>query len=208
MAGVTDLTTYCTDLADQLRLNGIREQKVAEIVAQVADHVVATGQDPVEAFSTPVHYAREWRQLHWYSWLTRLLAACAGTIGAWALIISLTSGEVGWAEDLHIDRMTIQWGLGFVPAVVLIWTAGLWPRLRERFHPGFEGRASMPFVAWVVLGMILAALLWGAISLLPQTGAVFSQPRWLVAAVGLVATPGLYFYFLPQTGLPRRPTSR
>ncbi|EAP97329.1 hypothetical protein JNB_17703 [Janibacter sp. HTCC2649] len=37
MVQLTGLSTYCGILAEQLRFNGVRGQKVAEIVVQVAD---------------------------------------------------------------------------------------------------------------------------------------------------------------------------
>lgn len=57
----TDLNVHCGLLAQQLRVNGLKEPKVREVVAQVADHAVATGEDPVVAFGQPIDYAAQWR---------------------------------------------------------------------------------------------------------------------------------------------------
>ena len=56
----TAASGYAAVLAEQLRQSGMREERVRVVVADVLDHVHATGEDPVEAFGQPADYAAQW----------------------------------------------------------------------------------------------------------------------------------------------------
>ncbi len=77
-----DLWKYSEVLAEQLRLNGMKEEQVREVVAEVQHHVIATQQDPVEAFGQPTDYAMTWIRPRSRRWMMRIMAATAGVTSA------------------------------------------------------------------------------------------------------------------------------
>ncbi|KGN33015.1 hypothetical protein N802_16035 [Knoellia sinensis KCTC 19936] len=207
----TDVWTYSKLLAEQLRINGVREFKVREIVAQVQEHHLSTGQDPVEAFGQPVDYARSWRPLRWTSWLIRLVALCAGWAGLMAVFAAiLPITPTAWTQDLDITAASMALGAGWAAGSVLVWTLGFWmsrQRARSLGHPRRERLVRAASVLLFVLGavVVVAVFWWGDDSLLHPSGTLFSQPRWLVLLFGLVTVPGLYFWGQPSRSMPSYP---
>ena len=205
----TSTSQYGSALAEQLRINGVREGEVREIVAQVRAHCEMTGEDPVAAFGQPLDYARAWKPLHWTTWLARVLAAALGLAGLGAVMSALFATEVGWAEQTDIDSGVLfvigSWAIG----MVFSWSVGLWFARRRAMSLG-RGRGRWPHrllkaVAWGVSAAAIVALLWWASFSWSDRGTLFSQPRWLLLTFGLLTLPGLRFWGRPSRNLPAPP---
>ena len=102
-----DLWKYSEVLAEQLRLNGMKEEQVREVVTEVQHHVLATQQDPVEAFGQPTDYAMTWIRPRSRRWMMRIMAATAGVTSVVALANGLGPGP--WSGPVDID-----WSLGLL----------------------------------------------------------------------------------------------
>ncbi|EAP97328.1 hypothetical protein JNB_17698 [Janibacter sp. HTCC2649] len=208
----TDVWTYSKLLAEQLRINGVREREVREIVAQVQDHVLMTGEDPIVAFGQPADYAGTWRPLRWTSWLLRLTTACLGVTGLVALLTALVpAGDIGWTENIDVDTAALAMVAAYVTTAVLGWTVGLWLS-RQRSRVLGDPRRQWLLRALSLLLFVVAVVVvgwlfvWGDDSFLPS-GTAFSQPRWLVAAFGILTVPGVYFWNPPTRNMPDQPSS-
>lgn len=207
------LWDYSKLLAEQLRFSGVREAEVRDIVAEVQDHVLATGEEPLEAFGTPVEYAQSWRPLSWRFLLLRVLAASVGVVGLWSVLASLLpESPVGWSDRLILDSQWMTTVASWVLAGALIpWTIGIWSsrqrarRLSRRGGRRAIGVLELGFMAVLVLGLAGAGLLgWGDDSPVPSDLSV-SAPRWLVLVGGLAMVPMLRFFGWPSRELPARP---
>jgi len=211
MAGMTDVWTYSKFLAEQLRINGVREREVREIVAQVQDHVLTTGEDPVVAFGQPADYAGTWRPLRWTSWILRLTAACVGVTGMVALIVALVPGDdVGWTETMDVDAHALVLVAGYVTTAILGWTLGLLlSRQRSRVLGDPRRQRLFRALALLPFGLAVVAMGWlflrGEGDFIPS-GTAFSQPRWLLVAFGVLTVPGVYFWNPPSRNMPDQPT--
>ncbi|WP_432571489.1 HAAS signaling domain-containing protein [Kineococcus sp. SYSU DK005] len=53
----TPVERYCDDLLLALRLRDVPGARIGAVLAEVRDHLAASGEDPVEAFGTPEQYA-------------------------------------------------------------------------------------------------------------------------------------------------------
>ncbi|MBM6402017.1 hypothetical protein [Phycicoccus sonneratiae] len=208
-----DVGVYCRLLAQQLRLAGLPEGRVVEVVHDVLDHVRATGEDPVEAFGQPADYAARWVEPPTVWDVLRHLAvqgvaACA-MFGAMPALV--TGGS--WTRDVGV---TLDDALGTVPFVVVVavlpWTLDLW--LTRRAARSAGRRSAVP--DWVVRGAVIVALMvlfgWG-MSLLPDHGpespTLLDAPRWLYVSVGVAGACVLFRQDRGQSsGLPAAPGPR
>ena len=208
----TDVWTYSKLLAEQLRINGVREHEVREIVAQVQEHTASTRQDPVEAFGQPADYAASWHPLRASSWLLRLVGVCVGWAGLAAIITSLLPDEhAGWGDDVDITASPVSMVVGWTTATILAWTVGFWlsrQRARALGDPRRQRlvRATNVTLFLLAAGSVVALFWWADDSFLPS-GTLFSLPRWLVLAVGLLTLPGLFLWGSPNRAMPAPPRS-
>lgn len=205
----TTTSQYGSALAEQLRTNGVREREVREIVAQVRAHCEMTGEDPVAAFGQPLDYARTWKPLHWTTWLGRVLAAALGLAGLGALVSALFAAEVGWAEQADVDSGVLFVIVAWAISMVFSWSVGLW---FARRRAASLGQAPMGWpsrllkaVAWCVFAAGVVSLFWWGSLSWAGHGTLFSQPRWLLLAFGVLTLPGLKFWGRPSRNLPAPP---
>jgi hypothetical protein len=205
----TNVVQYDSALAEQLRINGVRERRVREIVAQVHDHCRVTGEDPVEAFGQPLDYARAWRRFHWTTWVLRIGAICLGLAGLVAVMTSVIAADVGWSEPLDVDGGTALMACGWAVAAVVSASLGLWFARRRARSLG-QDRATwrvrtVTGAVWCLVAALFVGLfLWASEVWLPS-GTLFTQPRWLVLVLGLLTLPGLRFWEPPSRNLPAPP---
>lgn len=205
----TDLWEYSKVLAEQLRLNGMKEDQVQEVVAEVQQHVVDTQQDPVEAFGQPTDYAITWMAPSSSRRVLRILAAVSGVTSILALTRGLLAQE-SWSDPIQIDSFYISlWVTWIVALAVLPWTVEVWLVRRSGQRVGSpEG-----FPVWgLLLGIsaLVVALTWAvATMLMGQGGVLFSMPKWLLVLVGLLCLPGVMFIGSQRnTALPEGPGTR
>lgn len=188
----TDLWDYSKLLAEQLRLNGMKEEGVQEVVAEVQHHVLATQQDPVEAFGQPTDYAMTWIRPRSGRWMMRIAAASAGVTGLLALANGLGPGP--WSGPVDIDWSTaIVWLTWVVCMGVLPWTVEVWLARRRGQRVGTPG--GMPVWGMLVaIAFFTVAVIWGVAAMLTDEGGVlFSTPKWALVLIGVVCLPGLAF---------------
>lgn len=188
----TDLSEYSRVLAEQLRLNGMKEEQVREVVAEVQHHVIATQQDPVEAFGQPTDYAMTWIRPKSGRWVMRIAAATAGVTGLLALTKGLGPGP--WSGRVDIDWSSVILWLTMVVCVgVMPWTVEVWLARRRGQRVGTpEGVPVWGML--VAIALSTAAVIWGIASMLTDEGGVlFSAPKWVLVLIGFVCLPGLAF---------------
>lgn len=179
---------YITELSEQLRINGAPESEVRDIVAQVEDHIKATGEDPVEAFGQPVDYAAQWQRLTPRHWLTQVAIGALAAVGVLAGVKAILADQ-SWGGGVPISREDlVRLGVWACLLGVLPWTTGL---LESRRRATRLGDSSIPS-AWPlrIAGVVgLGALAFTASVLLGATGEssiVFHLPKWFLAAVGVL----------------------
>lgn len=201
-----DLWDYSKLLAEQLRLNGMEEEQVQEVVAEVQHHVIATQQDPVKAFGQPTDYAMTWIAPKSRRWIVRIVAAAAGVTSLLALPMGLLWPE-SRAGQVEIDSSYILlWLIWVVGMGVLPWTVEVWLVRRRGRRAG--GPAGVPIWALLIVTSLLAtAAIWVGITWLTEEGeVVLSAPRWVVVLIGLVCLPGVAFMGSHRNAaLPERP---
>lgn len=208
-----DVSVYCGLLAQQLRLAGLPETRVVDVVHDVMSHVRATGEDPVEAFGQPADYAAQWvtPPTVWVV-LGRLVVRAVAAVAMFGSIPALVAGG-SWTRDVG---PTLDDALGTVPVVIVVavlpWTLELWLTRRAARSAGRRNRLP----DWVIRGVVVVGLLvlfaWG-MSLLPNQGperpAILDAPRWLFLLVGVVGACALFRQDVAQnTGLPALPGPR
>ena len=202
----TDLWEYSKVLAEQLRLNGMREERVREVVAEVQHHVLDTQQDPVEAFGQPTDYAMTWVAPSSRRWIVRSVAAMAGVTS----LVSLPRGLLGpeaWGSRVDIASSYVYlWLIWLVCMGVLPWTAEVWLARRSRRRAGGPGGAPV----WAVLmgvSLLVMILVWvGGSMLFDDRGLAFTAPKWALVTIGVAGLPGLAFIGSHRNvSLPERP---
>ncbi|MGG5260200.1 hypothetical protein [Phycicoccus avicenniae] len=208
-----DAGVYCGLLAQQLRLAGLAEARVVEVVHDVMSHGRVTGEDPVEAFGQPADYAAQWAAPP--SMGSILLRLLVRLVAATALVVGITALLAGgaWTHDVG---MTLEDAPGVVPFVVVVavlpWTLELWLVRRAGRSVGRGNRVP----DWVVRGLVVGALMvlfGGAAALLPDPGAgrasILDAPRWLLVLVGSAGAVVVLRQDVGQNaGVPKPPGSR
>lgn len=190
----TSMWHYKRALAEQLRVNGVREPRVREIVAQVEAHVDATGEDPVAAFGQPVDYAAQWQPLGVRHWSLQVLASCLVAVGLAGAIPAVMSG-VGWRDEVPVTTDDLHSTLLMVGVLAFIpWTSELWLSRRRASRLGTPSRpVEWPVRVVAALGFGLfawaVAHLWGGTG--EDTVVVMDAPRWLLVAGGVAAVWGV-----------------
>lgn len=179
---------YVKELSEQLRVNGVPEQRVRDIVAEVEGHVAATGEDPVVAFGQPVDYAAHWSRLSPRRWLAQLCLAAVVAVGI-AAGVRAVFADARWGGLVAIrPEDAVQFVMMFCVLGVLPWTVGL---RESRQRASRLGESTIPS-AWplrlagaLVLGVVITTLAWLADE---RAGAVvlISVPRWCLAALAAV----------------------
>lgn len=196
----TDLREYSTSLAEQLRLNGMKEEQVREVVAEVQAHVVATQEGPLTAFGQPADYARTWIDPPLRRWILRMVGGVVGVTG----IVTLQHGIFGGAQDTAgtvaftgDDAMLwVVWVLGLA---VVPWSLQVWWTRRHGQRLG-QRRSLSPLALGMGALVVITVLAWVVVPrLVAIDHVVFTSPRWLVLAIGLCCLPGF--------GLIGRPSS-
>lgn len=202
----TDLWEYSKILAEQLRLNGMKEDQVQEVVAEVQQHVLDTQQDPVEAFGQPTDYAITWMAPSSCRRVLRILAAVAGVTSILTLVRGLAA-QGSWSSQVEIDAfyfsMWLVWvvALGVVPGTVEIW-------LVRRRGQRVGRPAGVPI--WGLLtgisALVVTVVFVGASRVMEQGGVLFSAPRWSLVLIGVLCLPGVLFVGSQRKpALPERP---
>ncbi|PRY60080.1 hypothetical protein BCF74_10824 [Knoellia remsis] len=201
---------YGSVLADQLRLNGMPEAKVREVVAEVEDHVATTGQDPVEAFGQPVDYAAQWQPFSWRHGLTQMavgigVAAAGGSVFAAVFTGVLEPGP--WTNPVLLNSTTLLlFGLLALNLGVIPWTLMALAVRREGRWLG-TGRPKYDWTlrlgGGVLAGVGFGLFVWWAGSW--DVGSVHGPPRWLTLVAGLLLAP-LALRLGPKPGDRRRPS--
>lgn len=182
----TSMWHYTRALAEQLRVNGVPEPRVREIVAQVEAHVEATGEDPVAAFGQPVDYAVSWQRLSTRRWGWQILKGAAVALGAGAVLKVVVAGG-SWGGGVPVtgdDVATVAVMVAIV--AVMPWTVELW---LSRRRAGRLGESSSP-TDWPYrlaggYALILTLAFGTRLLFESATQTVLTLPRWLLLAGGL-----------------------
>lgn len=205
--------SYCGLLAQQLRLAGLPESRIADVVHDVMGHVRATGEDPVEAFGQPADYAAQWvaPPSAWVV-LGRLAVRVVAAVAMLGALPAVVAGG-SWTRDVGV---TLEDALGLLPLVVVLavlpWTLELWLIRRAARSTGRRQRVPDWLVRLVVVVGLLALFAWG-LHLLPDPGPgrspVLEAPRWVSVLVGTAGAVLLLRQDLGQTTrVPAPPGSR
>lgn len=188
-----DLWEYSKVLAEQLRLNGMKEKQVQEVVAEVQQHVHDTQQDPVEAFGQPTDYAVTWMAPRASRRILRILAAVAGVTSILTLLRGLTA-QKSWTGKVEIDAFDISlWLVWVVALAVLPWTVEVWLARRRGQRVGSPGGAPLGVLLAGISALVLAVIWAGATMVMGDGGALFSTPRWSLVLIGILCLPGVMF---------------
>lgn len=208
-----DAGVYCGLLAQQLRLAGLPEARVVEVVHDVMSHVRATGEDPVEAFGQPAEYAAQWvAPPSVRSILARLgLRLVAAAVLAVGLPAVLAGGS--WTRDVGVTLDDVPGVVAFVVVVaVLPWTLELW-LIRRAARSAGRGRRVPDWVVRVLVVATLMMLFAWAASLLPDPvngrASIVEAPRWLFVLVASAGAVVIVRQDLAQdAAVPKPPGSR
>lgn len=205
----TDLQTYSRALAEQLRINGMQERRVSEVVAQVQEHVMVTGESPLEAFGQPVEYARQWKALTWGTWLRRLGGAAVGVTGL-LLVLQALFAEGSWTSVVTFDSDDLtRWVLWVAIMAVVPWTLDLWLTRRRASNLGHTTQPA----DWLVRTGVIAAIIAIGLAVTVEGSVdggrhwtLLEAPRWVCALLGVVGLPGMaYFGTSSNRSLPEPP---
>lgn len=185
---------YAKELAEQLRINGVPEARVREIVAEVDQHATTTGEDLVATFGQPVEYAAQWRTLSPTRWVAQVLLGAIPALGV-ASGVKAMFAEGAWSSAVVVDRSDLTGFLVIFTVVALVpWTVGL---MESRRRAAALGHATVPPV-WpyrvavpVALGVLVALVTWAV----DGSGEVrlLEVPRWVLAAAGVVGFSSVLF---------------
>lgn len=179
---------YVRELAEQLRINGVPEVKVRDIVAQVEGHAAATGDDLVSVFGQPVEYAARWRSLSHRRWLGQVLLSGAAAVGAVSGFRAIAA-DLPWTERVPVDPGdAIQVVVMFCILGLMPWTVGLLESRRRASSLGGAGRPSVwPLRVGAVMafGGAVTVLSWLVETWLGAT-VLTEVPRWLLAVISVL----------------------
>lgn len=201
---------YVKELSEQLRINGVPEEKVRDIVAQVESHVSATREDPVDVFGQPADYANEWQRLTPRHWATQVALGIIPAIGIAAGIRALFA-DTTWASALgvRVDDVVRACWLGAIMSL-LPWTTGLIESRRRAVRLGGPRPPStwpLRLATAVAAGVAVATVIW----VIGEDGldrVLFDVPRWSLVVVA-VLTIGSVWFVAPApnsaSGVPRPP---
>lgn len=208
-----DVGVYCSLLAQQLRLAGLPETRVVDVVHDVMSHVRATGEDPVEAFGQPADYAAQWvaPPTVWMI-LRRILAR---VVAATALIAAIPGVVAGgpWSQDVAV---MLDDAAGTVPFVIVIavlpWTLELWLTRRAARSAGRRRLVPDWLIRMSVIVGLMALYVWGFGQVLDggrSATTLVEVPRWLLAAAGAAGAYALFRMDVGQhDGVPALPGPR
>ncbi|GAA4111054.1 hypothetical protein GCM10022415_05080 [Knoellia locipacati] len=195
---------YSRALAEQLRINGVSESKVREIVAQVESHVGSTGEDPVDAFGQPVAYAAQWQPLSPLWWVRRVGVAGVVSVGVFCVVMAVVKGGP-WTAAVTIDRSdVVTLATLFVLLAILPWTSELWLSRRRganlgESHPPSDWPVRIASSAVAILGVTAFAWLSDG-----SESTILQVTRWHLVVVGLIGM-SLMFRAPAHPGDPARP---
>jgi len=179
---------YVRELAEQLRINGVPEARVREIVAEVEGHAAVTGEDLVTTFGQPVDYAAQWRPLSPRRWMGQVLLGAVPALGVASGVKAMFAGGE-WSSAVAVDRSDLTGFLVLFAVIGLVpWTVGLTESRRRAAALGstttpsvWPYRVAVPVVFGVVVALVTWALGGGSASTL-----LMEVPRWVLAVVGVV----------------------
>lgn len=198
-------------LAEQLRQTGMREERVRVVVADVLDHVRATGEDPVEAFGQPADYAAQWAPpLGPGPIVLRILLGALGAAGFFAILYAVQAGG-DWTGAV---RIRVSDAFLVVPvalvAAVLPWTLDLWVsrRAARRFGAGRDVSTTLVRVVVIVVLFGGPILVGQRLGWMGSETVLFSVPRWVLAVGGAVAAPLVFVVREPRAPSVPRPPGR
>ncbi|MEO6791423.1 MAG: hypothetical protein ABI249_02540, partial [Ornithinibacter sp.] len=185
---------------------------VREIAADVRSHVLATGEDPVQAFGQPADYARQWtHRSPARRFSTQIVAASLGVLGLGAVGKGLVA-ETAWRADLPVSvGNLVVVGLWVTVWVLVPWPLDIW--LARRAAKSFGRAPRVP--GWVIRNggllvfstVVIVGIAWigagGPLDSERATGA--SAPRWVFVAGGLALVP-LFFLAKEPSSMRAVPT--
>lgn len=208
----TSKWVYNKALAEQLRINGVKESEVRDIVAQVDGHLAATGEDPVEAFGQPVAYAARWGKL---TVTRRLIQMGLGMFVGAGIWCGVRAGfaNVGWGSGVTFtgSDLVLPTAWMFVFGI-RPWTVDLFIARRRASRVNEPTRLTeWPFVLGlaVAFGLVVGVAYWLVAGDMSVDHVLFRAPRWLLLVLGLATFPAFYFMG-PTPGMasyPRAPVS-
>lgn len=195
---------YSQALAEQLRINGVSEWKVREIVAQVESHVASTGEDPVDAFGQPVEYAAQWQPLSPLGWVRRVAFGGVVSVGVFCLVMAVVKGGP-WTSVVPIRVSdAVALAILFVVLAIQPWTSELWLSRRRaavlgESRPPSELPVRIASSAVAFLGVM--AFAWFSEG---SEATILQVTRWHLLAAGLVGV-SLMVVAPTHPGDPARP---
>lgn len=178
---------YVRELAEQLRINGVPEARVREIVAEVDQHAATTGEDLVSTFGQPVEYAARWKPLAPRRWMSQILLGAATALGVGCAVKAVVA-DAPWTGDVLVtDFDTVQLAVIFVVLSLMPWTAGLVESRRRAATLGESRPPSFwPFrLAAVTVVGVLAVLLSWVVGTWWGSAVLVEIPRWSLVPLAL-----------------------
>lgn len=187
----TDLREYSTSLAEQLRLNGMKEEQVREVVAEVQAHVVSTQEDPLTAFGQPADYARSWIDPPPHRWALRMAGGILGVTGMVILPHAIFGGVQGTAGAVEFTGAAVMlWAIWVLGLAVVPWSLQVWWTRRRGQRVG-QRKGPSPVTVGLIAILVITVLAWAVVPrLIDIDGVAFTSPRWVVMAIGLCCLPG------------------
>jgi len=191
----TSKSHYVKELTEQLRINGLPESRVREIIGEVQGHLAATDEDPVVTFGQPVDYATQWVRLSPGRWVSKVLLGAVAALGIVCGVRALFADQP-WDGGVAMGPPDlVQFAILFGVLGVLPWTVGLFESRRRASRLGESTIPSswpLRIGAVVVIG-ILAALLTGLVDQGASEAGFFEVPRWSLVAVAVLGLSVVFF---------------
>ena len=151
----TDLRTYRRDLILALRMRDVPGDRIGEIVAEVESHIADTGEDPLDAFRSPEHYAAGFpggrRASRWWS---EVLLAVASGLGGFLV----AGGILGLVDGSQVGPLP-AWAALVLGAVIGVPAVAHVRRSASPVQDPRTGQEMLPVPRWVpwALAGVLAA---------------------------------------------------
>jgi hypothetical protein len=185
---------YVRELTEQLRINGLPEVRVREIVGEVEGHLAATREDPVATFGQPVDYAAQWVRLSPWRWASKIALGAVAALGISAGVKALFADQSWTGGVAIVESDLLRFFVAFCVVGVLPWSVGL---RESRLRASRLGESVIPSlwpvkIAAVATMTLIAGVLAWIVDDRANAAALLELPRWVLGALavaGLCVVP-------------------